>query len=76
MAKRTETVLKQQNPQLDREQLIIKEAKQRFDDCVSHWKKYRKQAKESLEFINGEQYDKTYRDLKEAANLPVLTALS
>lgn len=72
MAKPVITESKLQNPSLDHEALIVKQAKESFQAATDHWNKFRSEASDCLKFINGEHLSQTYINIREAAGLPAL----
>lgn len=57
----------------EREDKIIKEAKERFRIATDAWSTFLQEAKTTLNFINGDQWDAQLRNNRVSGGLPVLT---
>ena len=59
-----------------KEQDIIDEAKQRYEEGVRAWAAFNTEAEDVLKFIDGDQWDNQLRQARQNAGLPCLTANS
>lgn len=57
-----------------REEKLLKEAHERFDNAQSAWNTYYKECRNILEFIHGDQWDQQLRNNRVNAGLPCLQA--